>query len=81
MSAEVSSIFIKLPEDMKYLIYKFALITQSSIALKTYLGWYNNFLKWNVEKISFKQYFFTKLKRLDKDLLIRIINYKLIKTK
>lgn len=78
MTFALSPIFVNLPEDVKYLIYKFSITTPSSTAVKTYLGWYTNYLKWGKE-LSFKKFYFTKLKRLDKDLLLKLINYKVVK--
>lgn len=81
MTSNHLSIFSKLPDVVKYNILSYVIYTPSSIALKTYLGWYSHFLKYNKEKenMTFKIYFFSKLKRIERDLLIRLINYKLVK--
>ena len=80
MTFVLSPIFVNLPEDVKYLIYKYSITTPSSTALKTYLGWYKNYLRWG-KKLSFKNYYFTKLKRLDKDIFLSLVNYKVVKKK
>ena len=72
--------FTNLPEEIKYKIYEFCIYTPSAIALKTYLKWYESFLNWN-NNISFKNYYFTKLKKLDSDLFLTLINYKIPKKK
>jgi hypothetical protein len=70
--------FANLPEDVKYRIYEFSIYTPSAVALKTYLKWYESFLNWNNNnQISFKNYYFTKLKHLDSDLFLTLINYKI----
>ena len=77
------NIFANLPIELKYKIMRYAIITNSAKSVNTYINWYQTFLK-NHEKdkkISFKEYYFTKLKRLDKDLFIRLINYKIIRKK
>jgi len=74
------NVFSNLPIELKYKIMRYAIITNSAKALNTYLKWYQKFLRTH-DKISFKEYYFTKLKRLDKDLLIRLINYKVIRKK
>ena len=72
------NIFSKLPEDVKYKIMTYVIITNSAKALKTCIGWYINFVKFhNNQEISFKDFYFTKLKRLDKDLILSLINYKI----
>jgi len=76
------NIFFKLPEDVKYKIISYVITTESAKALKTYIGWYINFVKnHDNQEISFKDFYFTKLKRLDKDLFIKLINYKLVRKK
>lgn len=70
--------FTNLPEEIKYKIYEFCICTPSAIALKTYLKWYQSFLNWN-NNITFKNYYFTKLKRLNSDLFLTLINYKITK--
>jgi hypothetical protein len=52
-SNNLSIIFSKLPDDVKYSILQYAICSPSSKALKIYLGWYNNFLKLNNKNISF----------------------------
>jgi len=77
------NIFAELPIELRYKIMRYAIITNSAKAVNTYIKWYQIFLK-NHEKdkkISFKEYYFTKLKRLDKDLFIKLINYKLVRKK
>jgi len=77
-------IFSKLPRELIYTILKYSddILTNSAKAVNTYIQWYVTFLKSHEkEKISFKEYYFTKLKRLDKDLLISLVNYKIIRKK
>ena len=77
-------IFSKLPRELIYIILKYSddILTNSAKAVNTYIQWYVTFLKSHEkEKISFKEYYFTKLKRLDKDLLISLVNYKIIRKK
>ena len=72
------NIFSKLPEDVKYKIISYVITTNSAKALKTYICWYINFVKFrDNQEISFKDFYFTKLKRLDKDLFISLVNYKI----
>jgi len=77
-------IFSKLPRELIYTILKYSddILTNSAKAVNTYIQWYVTFLKSHEkEKISFKEYYFKKLKRLDKDLLISLVNYKIIRKK
>jgi len=68
--------FRNLPDEIKYKIFEFSICTPSAVALKTYLKWYESFLNWN-NNITFKNYYFTKLKHLDSDLFLTLINYKI----
>ena len=74
-----SCIFKKLPEEIKNIIFQYAVITPSASSIKIYLGWYNNFLNWKKEPNCFHTYIFYYLKPLDKDLFLSIINYKIPK--
>ena len=73
--------FSNLPDDIKFKIYEYSICTQSAVALKTYLKWYESFLNWNNNHLSFKNYYFTKLKHLDSDLFLTMINYKISRKK
>jgi hypothetical protein len=77
------NIFANLPIELKYKIMRYAIITNSAKAVNIYINWYQNFLKNHetYKKISFKDYYFTKLKRLDTDLFLKLINYKVIRKK
>ena len=78
---ELSPIFKQLPDDIKRIVFKYAMITPSARAMKIYLGWYKNFLLWKKDHYCFKSYIFYYLKTLDKDLFISLVNYNIIKKK
>ena len=77
------NIYSKLPDDIKYKIMKYVIITPSAKSIKPYLGWYKNYLKFDKNKqLTFIKYYFTKLYNVyegDRDLFISVINYKLVK--
>ena len=81
LSPKLSPIFTQLPDDIKRIVFHYAMITPSARAMKIYLGWYNNFLLWKKEPNCFITYIFYYLKPLDKDLFISLINYNIVKKK
>lgn len=79
LSPSLSPIFFQLPDDVKRIVFLYAMVTPSARAIKIYLGWYNNFLTWKKEPNCFSTYIFYYLKPLDRDLFLSLINYKIIK--
>jgi hypothetical protein len=80
-SPDLSPIFTQLPDDIKRIVFLYAMITPSARAIKVYLGWYNNYLTWKKEPNCFNTYIFYYLKPLDRDLFLSLINYKIINKK
>ena len=72
-----SPIFTKLPEDIKRIIFQYAMISPSARAVKEYIGWYKNYLNWNKEPKCFINYCLKYLKPLDRDIYLSLINYKI----